>query len=81
MTDQPALSFAKDIRPMFTDVDVSHMKSAGIDLSDKADVQANAEAIYETVSEGIMPPPGTGETWTPEMCARFKEWQTQGCPP
>jgi hypothetical protein len=81
MTDPGALSFARDIRPMFTDLDVAHMKPAGIDLSDRADVEAHAAAIYETVSEGIMPPSSSGEArWSPEMCERFKQWQSQGCP-
>ena len=82
MTDEPALSFVKDIRPMFTDMDVAHMKPAGIDLSSKESVQANAEAIYASVSRGTMPPSSSGEArWTPEMCERFKRWQAQGFPP
>jgi hypothetical protein len=76
-----ALSFEKDIRPMFTDTDVEHMKPLGIDLSDRAAVEENAEAIYGTVSEGTMPPRSSGETrWSPEMCERFKRWMSQGCP-
>jgi len=82
MADEGALSFEKDIRPMFTDLDVAHMKPAGIDLSGYADVKANADAIYETVSTGSMPPPSSGESrWTDEMCERFKRWRDQGCPP
>jgi hypothetical protein len=82
MTDALALSFAKDIRPMFTDLDVAHMKPAGIDLSNKASVETHAEAIYGAVSQGTMPPPKSGEArWSPEMCERFKQWQSQGCPP
>jgi hypothetical protein len=80
MTDS-ALSFANDIRPMFTDLDVDHMKSAGMDLSSRDDVEGNAANIYATVSDGSMPPPGTGESWTPEMCQRFKDWWDQGCKP
>ena len=76
-----ALSFAKDIRPMFTDMDVAHMKNMGMDLSHKADVAASADDIYAVVSNGSMPPPNTGERWTPDMCAHFKQWQTDGCPP
>ena len=77
-----SLSFANDIRPMFTDMDVEHMKPFGIDLSDRADVEKNADAIYETVSYGSMPPRNSGEPrWTPEMCERFKTWREQGCPP
>lgn len=82
MSGQPILSFSKDIRPLFTDLDVEHMKAAGIDLSSRDDVAAHAEAIYDTVSSGSMPPKVSGEPrWTVEMCARFKRWQTQGCPP
>ena len=75
------LSFAKDIRPMFTDTDVDHMKMAGMDLSSRDDVRAHADSIYRVVSAGTMPPPNTGERWTAEMCERFKDWQNQGCPP
>jgi hypothetical protein len=82
MANDDALSFAKDIRSMFTDMDVAHMKPKGIDLSSKADVEKHAEAIYTTVTEGSMPPPGSGETrWSAEMCDRFKRWQNQGCLP
>jgi hypothetical protein len=81
MSDETALSFVKDIRPMFTDMDVDHMKRAGLDLSDHDSVTAHADAIYATVSMGTMPPASSGETrWSAEMCARFKSWQTQGCP-
>jgi hypothetical protein len=82
MTDSGTLSFAQDIRPMFTDMDVAHMQGFGIDLSSKADVEKNADAIYQTVSTGSMPPSGSGEArWSTEMCERFKRWQTQGCHP
>lgn len=72
-----SLSFAKDIRPLFTDTDVAHMK-AMMDLSDRDSVFQHADAIYETVASGSMPPPASGERWTPEMCATFKAWKDQG---
>ncbi len=82
MADDGQLSFENDIRPMFTDLDVAHMKPAGIDLSSRSDVEASAAAIYDTVSEGSMPPPSSGETrWSTDMCERFKRWWDQGCPP
>jgi hypothetical protein len=82
MTDTSAVSFEADIRPMFTEMDVAHMKAYGIDLSDRSSVQASAVAIYDTVSGGSMPPPSSGEErWTDDMCERFKHWQEQGCPP
>jgi hypothetical protein len=82
MPYQPKLSFAKDIRSMFTDLDVAHMGPLGIDLSSRDDVADHADSIYSTVSSGSMPPESSGEArWTQDMCARFKLWQTQGCPP
>ena len=71
------LSFVADIRPLFTDIDVAHMKSH-FDLSDHGDVTAHADDIYAAVKSGIMPP---ATRWTDEMCASFKAWQDQGCPP
>jgi hypothetical protein len=81
MTDStPTLSFAKDIRPMFTEMDIDHMR-AFMDLSDRGSVFENAGAIYGAVASGTMPPPSSGEAaWTPEMCATFKRWQDQGGP-
>jgi len=65
---------------MFTEIDVAHMKRGGMDLSSYEDVKKHADAIHQTVSEGTMPPPGTGERWTLEMCATFKAWQEAGYP-
>ena len=66
---------------MFTEMDVAHMKRAGMDLSNRDDVVKHADAIYKTVSEGAMPPPDAGEPrWTTAMCDLFKQWQNEGCP-
>jgi hypothetical protein len=77
MAGNVALSFATDIRPMFTQTDVDHM-SGMMDLSNRDSVLEHADAIYEAVSSGSMPPPSSGERWTPEMCARLKQWRDQG---
>jgi hypothetical protein len=75
------LSFERDIRPMFTQMDIDHM-STWMDLSNRDSVLENADSIYSVVSSGSMPPPGSGESaWTPEMCAAFKAWHDQGGPP
>ena len=75
------VSFKRDIRPMFTDMDVEHMRKA-MDLSSRDSVFLHAGAIYEAVSSGHMPPAASGEPrWTPEMCTRFKTWQDQGGQP
>lgn len=82
MTESTApLSFERDIRPMFTHMDVDHM-IAFMDLSSRDSVFQNADAIYSVVSSGSMPPSSSGEAaWTPEMCAMFQQWQSQGGPP
>jgi hypothetical protein len=81
MEHKGGYSFARDIRPMFTDVDVQHMKFA-MDLSERDSVFDNADAIYNAVSSGSMPPADSGErAWSPEMCARFKSWKDTGGPP
>jgi hypothetical protein len=80
MTDSTAVSFERDIRPMFTQMDIDHM-IAFMDLSSRDSVFENADAIYRVVSSGSMPPPSSGEApWTPQMCATFKQWQSQGGP-
>jgi hypothetical protein len=72
------LSFATDVRPLFRDVDVSHMKPFGYDLSDYDDVKEKADSIYGVLASGTMPP---DKRWTEDMCATFKSWQDEGCPP
>jgi hypothetical protein len=72
------LSFATDIRPLFRDVDVAHMKPLGYDLSDYDEVKKNSDAIYAAVESGSMPP---DTRWTDATCAIFKAWQDEGCPP
>ncbi|HEY1655071.1 MAG TPA: hypothetical protein VGF86_08170 [Candidatus Tumulicola sp.] len=79
--DSDGPTFQNDIRPMFTQIDVDHMRDYGIDLSSRDDVEKHGEAIYQTVTGGTMPPPGTGERWTSEMCERFKRWRDGGCRP
>ena len=48
-----AVSFKSDIRPMFTDMDIEHMRKA-MDLSSRDSVFLRAEAIYKSVSSGHM---------------------------
>jgi hypothetical protein len=74
-----ALSFAKDIRPLFRDTpDVASMKKFGLDLSSYSDVKAKAQSIHETVLEGTMP---CDEAWPEERVALFKRWMDEGMAP
>ncbi len=71
-----ALSFAKDIRPLFRDdPDVSAMKDYGLDLSSHEDVKKQAKAIYQTLVDGSMP---CDKPWPAEQTARFKQWMDEG---
>ena len=74
-----ALSFAKDIRPLFRDGDVECMKDMGVPLDDATwiCVPANAQSVYATVADGSMPP---DEPWPADRVALFKEWMDAGCP-
>jgi hypothetical protein len=71
-----ALSFAKDIRPLFRDTpDVDTMKGYGLDLSSYDDVKAQATEIYATLTDGRMPCDGP---WPAERIALFKRWMDEG---
>jgi hypothetical protein len=73
-----ALSFATDIRPLFTDEDVECMGPMGVLLYDPAwmCVRTNAESVYGVLADGSMPP---GEPWPTNRVALFKSWMDAGC--
>ncbi|HEX2663548.1 MAG TPA: hypothetical protein VHM93_12005 [Candidatus Acidoferrum sp.] len=74
-----ALSFAKDIRPLFRDdPDVSSMKDYGLDLSSYSHVKTKAQSIYGTLVDGSMPCDGA---WPAERIALFKKWMDEGMAP
>ena len=82
----PKVSFARDIRPLFRAIDISHMKSYGIKLDDyifmsKPDI---ANKVFRTLSphDGHPPvmPPG-GPYWTTDQLALFAHWQKDGYQP
>ena len=72
-----AVGFAQDIRPLFTDVDVDHMK-AMFDLSNYDDVKDNASDILSSVKAGRMPP---GGRWSPDKVQKFQDWINGGYQP
>ena len=74
-----ALSFAKDIRPLFRRTpDVDTMKDFGLDLSSFADVKAQAKEIYSRVLDGSMP---CDDSWPKDQVALFKRWMDEGMAP
>jgi hypothetical protein len=79
-------SFAKDVRPLFSAVDVAHM-SGLFDLGKYDDVKKNAQQILRRLKgEGgaVMPPPpaqGGGGPWAAEKIALFQAWIDGGFQP
>ena len=74
-----ALSFAKDIRPLFRDEqDVGAMKPFGLDLSSYDEVRAQAENIVARLEDGSMP---CDEVWPQSRIDVFKLWMSEGMAP
>ena len=71
-----ALSFERDIRPLFRDKDVESM-SRHFDLSSYEEVRDHAEAIHARLAAGSMPCDGP---WPPENVERFGQWMDAGLP-
>lgn len=74
-----AVSFAKEIRPLFRDTpDMDSMKEYGLDLSSYAEVKARASEIYARLEDRSMP---CDEPWPAERLALFKRWMDEGMAP
>jgi truncated hemoglobin YjbI len=69
-----APSFARDIRPLFTDRDRASMSWA-FDLGDVAAVREHADAILDQVAAGRMPCYGA---WPAAQVATFRRWVESG---
>jgi hypothetical protein len=71
-----ALSFARDIRPLFRESDVDEMKDiSSFDLSKYEDVCEWAASIHARLLDGTMP---CDSPWPEEDIARFKRWMDEG---
>ena len=78
-----AVSFAQDIRPLFTEMDVAHMKRAGVLLDDFDYMRDpdHAQKVLGTVSTGAMPPSSSGEpSWSADNVQLFRDWIAAGYP-
>jgi hypothetical protein len=77
-----ALSFAKDIKPLFTAIDQDHM-SFKFDLWNYQDVKTNAARIYDAVNNNRMPQDDDGnpKPWPDDWKKKFKQWMDEGSQP
>ena len=82
----PQISFSSDIKPLFSAIDISHMKRFGVELDSYAYMSnpENANKVLATLSphDGEPPtmPPG-GPYWTGDQLALFTQWQSEGYQP
>ncbi|MEU5417896.1 hypothetical protein ACFY1P_05195 [Streptomyces sp. NPDC001407] len=79
-----AVSFSRNIRPLFTAMDVEHMRDFGVALDDFAymSVPGNAQNVFQQLSSKRMPPPDSGEnTWSDADLQLFKDWMDGGFQP
>ncbi len=80
-----AVSFSKDILPLFTPLDIEHMSPQGVLLNDYGYMSdpANAASVYEQLSTGQMPPPGSDPVspWPAEWIQLFQDWIQGGFQP
>ena len=78
------VSFKGDILPLFTQMDVDHMRGFAIELDDYAFMKQpdNAQAVYDQVASGSMPPPESGEErWSEDKVTLFGDWIKGGFQP
>jgi hypothetical protein len=79
-----SVSFARDIRPLFTAVDVAHMKPLGVLLDDYTYMSDpdHAQGVLDQVSSGGMPPADSGEPpWEQVQVQLFQDWINGGFQP
>ncbi|QJE94911.1 tyrosinase family protein [Luteolibacter luteus] len=66
-----------DIRHMFVQEDIDHMREQGLDLSIYEVVRDNASIIYGQVASKNMPP---GRPWADDWVQTFLNWMVNDCP-
>ena len=80
------ISFAKDISPLFSPVDIKHMALA-FDLGNYEHVKKHAQPILQRLKGqggAVMPPPpanGGSGPWAEDKIALFESWIDGGLQP
>lgn len=75
-TQEGAISYAGDVKPLFRDKDRSSMLRH-FDLWSYDDVRDNASGILDRLEDGSMPCDGA---WPADRVDLFRSWVAQGTP-
>ena len=78
------MSFARDIRPLFTAQDIDCIPPLGVHLNDYPYMSnpANARNVLEQVSSGRIPERDSGEPrWDQAKVQLVRDWINAGFPP
>jgi hypothetical protein len=76
-----SVSFERDIRPLFREIDIDHMGPMGVALDDYAYMSdaANAKSVYEYLTGDQEPRmPIDGPYWTQEQLDLYSRWVEGG---
>jgi hypothetical protein len=80
--EQMPVSFAKDVKPMFRQIDIDHMNKGKVFLdnytymSDASNDHGNAQSVEDTLANQSMPP--GGPYWSNEQLTLYRQWRSDG---
>jgi hypothetical protein len=77
------VSFANNILPLFTAIDISCMKSKGVNLSSYAymSIPQNAQNVLDHLNGSTAPRMPPSGPWPPANIALFQSWIAGGYQP
>ena len=79
------VSFARDIRPMFRQIDIEHMRNRGVLLddytymADPSNDYGNAQNVEDRLTSQSMPP--GGPYWSDQQLTLYRQWRSDGYQP
>jgi len=76
------VSFERDIRPLFRQIDIDHMNKHNVLLdnytymSDPSNDHGNAQDVEDSLTKQSMPP--GGPYWSDEQLILYRQWRSGG---
>ena len=80
-TPDTSVSFERDIKPLFREIDLDHMGPMGVPLDDYEYMSepSNAQSVYEYLTGDQEPRmPIGGPYWTQEQLELYSRWLEAG---